>query len=216
VIVAVLAGGRGTRMGGEKAMALFRGEPIVLRPLAAAREAGLEAVVVAKPETQLPDVPVWHETETVSHPLAGLVAALERGPCVAVACDQPYVTPELLRALADHDGPAIAAEGEPFPGRYEPSQLPVLRESLRAEASLRRTLARLAPAVLGAPRELCASVNTPEALAAAQQAPGGAAAQAGGEAARGGGPVGATTAAPARGLSPHAGAGGAAAPEGPS
>ena len=158
---AVLAGGRGTRMGGAKAMAPFRGAPLVMAPLAAARAAGLDAVVVAKPDTELPDVPVWREQEAVAHPLAGLVAALEHGPVVAVACDQPFVTPELLRALADHDGPAIAAAGEPFPGRYEPSQLPVLREALAAEASLRATLGRLAPAVLGVPRELCASVNSP-------------------------------------------------------
>jgi rfaE bifunctional protein nucleotidyltransferase chain/domain len=38
-------------MGGAKAMAPFRGEPLVLRPLAAARAAGLDAVVVAKPGT---------------------------------------------------------------------------------------------------------------------------------------------------------------------
>src|SRR5215207_4701563 len=65
VIVAVLAGGRGRRMGGAKAMAPFRGEPLVTWPLAAAHAAGLEAVIVAKPGIELPaDVPVWHETET--------------------------------------------------------------------------------------------------------------------------------------------------------
>lgn len=163
-------------MGGAKAMAPFRGEPLVMAPLRAARAAGLDAVVVAKPDTELPDVPVWHEAASVSHPLAGVIAALEHGPAVIVACDQPYVTPELLRALADHDGPAIAAFDEPFPGRYEPSQLPVLREALAAEASLRATLRRLAPAVLGVPRELCASVNTPDGLAAAERGAGGASA----------------------------------------
>jgi molybdopterin-guanine dinucleotide biosynthesis protein A len=158
-------------MGGAKAMAPFRGEPLVLRPLAAARAAGLEAVVVAKPGTELPpDIPVWHESETVSHPLAGLVAALEHGPVVAVACDQPFVTAELLRALADHDGPALAAENEPFPGRYEPAQLPVLREALAAEASLRATLRRLDPPTLGAAPALVASVNTAQDLAAAERA----------------------------------------------
>ena len=44
------------------------------------REARLEAVVVAKPETDLPplDVPVWEEPEEPSHPLTGIVAALEQ------------------------------------------------------------------------------------------------------------------------------------------
>ena len=49
-------------------------------PLEAARAAGLEAVVVAKAGTPLPalDVPVWIEPDEPSHPLAGLVHALER------------------------------------------------------------------------------------------------------------------------------------------
>jgi len=146
-------------------MTTFSGEPLIKRPLAAAGAAGLDAVVVAKPDTVLPDVPVWREPAQPTHPLVGLVTALERGgPIVAVACDQPWLTPELLRALADHDGPALAVADEPFPGRYEPSQLPVLRAALAEEASLRRTLRQLAPAILGLDPKLVASINTPEDL----------------------------------------------------
>ncbi len=172
MIVAVLAGGRGRRMGASKAAVPLAGEPLIARPLAAAHAAGLDAVVVAKPETELPPlaVPVWAEPELPVHPLCGLIAALAHGPVVAVACDQPYLTPELLRALADHDGPAVAVADEPFPGRYEPAQLPVLREALAQEASLRATLARLRPAALGADPALVASVNTREDLAAAERA----------------------------------------------
>ncbi len=176
MIVAVLAGGRGRRMGGAKAAAELAAAPLIARPLAAAREAGFEAVVVAKRATLLPelDVPVWIEPDTPFHPLCGLVAALERGPVVAVACDQPWVTGALLAALAAA-GPAagwIDGRYEPFPAHYVPSQLPVLREALADEASLRGTLARLAPprfdlAAFGDPAHLVASVNTPEQLAAA-------------------------------------------------
>ena len=131
--------------------------------------AAFETVVVAKRSTELPalGVPVWIEPETPSRPLCGLVAALEHGPVIAVACDQPWVTPDLVARLAE--APAVCAVGgeyEPFPGHYEPSQLPVLREALAAEASLRRTLA---PARIEVPRELVASINTPEDLAAAER-----------------------------------------------
>ena len=146
------------------------GRPLIARPLAAARAAGLDAVVVAKRGTELPDVPTWHEPDEPSHPLLGLITALEHGPVVAVACDQPWLTPELLRVLAEHDGPAIAVEREPFPGRYEPLQLPVLRAALAEEASLRATLGRLQPAVLNLDRALVASINTPGDLAAARDA----------------------------------------------
>ena len=168
LVVAVLAGGRGTRLGGAKAMVELDGAPLIERPLAAARAAGLEAFVVAKRGTALPDVPTWYEPDEPTHPLLGLITALEHGPVIAVACDQPWLTPELLRALADHAGPAIAVEREPFPGRYEPLQLAVLRDALEQEASLRATLGRLQPAVLGWARELVASVNTREDLAAAR------------------------------------------------
>lgn len=145
------------------------GEPLIARPLAAARAAGLDAVVVAKQSTELPDVPVWIEPDEPTHPLVGLVTALERGaPVVAVACDQPWVTPELLRTLADHDGPAIAVANEPFPGRYEPSQLPLLRAGLADEAPLRRTLEQLSPTVLGVDPLLVASINTPDDLQRAE------------------------------------------------
>jgi molybdopterin-guanine dinucleotide biosynthesis protein A len=53
LIVAVLAGGRGRRLGGSKPLAQFGGAPLIERPLAAAREAGLDAVVVAKADTPL-------------------------------------------------------------------------------------------------------------------------------------------------------------------
>ena len=173
MIVAVLAGGRGSRMGGSKATIELAGALVIERPLAAARAAGLEAVVVAKRATVLPpglDVPVWLEPDTPFHPLCGLVAALERGPVIAVACDQPWVTGELLGALAAA-GPTVPwVDGrfEPFPGHYDPSQLPVLRDALAEQASLRATLARLAPrkldlAPFGDPARLLASVARIEA-----------------------------------------------------
>ena len=170
-LVAVLAGGHGRRLGGAKPTALLGGRPLVAWPLAAAREAGLEAVVVAKAATPLPplDVPVWIEPDEPSHPLAGLVFALERagGPVVAAACDMPHVGADLLARLAAAEGAAAARADQPFPGRYEPAALPVLRDALARAAPVREALAALAPAELGAPPEALLGVNTPEELAAA-------------------------------------------------
>ena len=171
-LVAVLAGGRGRRLGGAKPVAELDGMPLVEWPLEAAREAGLEAVVVAKASTPLPPlaVPVWIEPDEPTHPLAGLVFALEQAggrPVVAVACDMPHVGPELLARLAAADGIAAARLDHPFPGRYEPSALPVLRDALAREAPAREALAALEAAELGAPREALLGVNTPGELAAA-------------------------------------------------
>ena len=78
-IVAVLAGGRGSRLGGDKAMAVLGGQALISYPLAAARQAGLEeAIVVAKRSSRLPSLAgrVRYEPELPEHPLCGIV----RGP----------------------------------------------------------------------------------------------------------------------------------------
>jgi len=65
---------------------------------------------------------------------------------------------------------------EPFPGRYAPAALPVLRAALEREAPVREALAALAPAELGEaelrafgdPARMVASLNTRAELAAAE------------------------------------------------
>ena len=171
-LVAVLAGGRGRRLGGAKPVAELGGRPLVAWPLAAARAAGVEAVVVAKAATPLPelDVPVWIEPDEPSHPLAGLVFALERAggrAVIAVACDMPHITADLLARLSSAEGVVVARADLPFPARYEPSSLPVLREVLGREGPAGEALAALAPAVLGAPPEELHGINSPEELATA-------------------------------------------------
>jgi molybdenum cofactor guanylyltransferase len=162
-------------MGAPKALVALGGAPLIARPLAAARAAGLGAVVVAKPDSALPplDVPVWHEPAAPLHPLCGLVAALERagGPVVAVACDQPFLTAELLAELAAAVGDVVCEAGglQPFPGRYEPSALASLRAGLAAGAPLRATVAALSPHRLEVDAHVVASVNDPEALAEAER-----------------------------------------------
>jgi molybdenum cofactor guanylyltransferase len=176
-LVAALAGGAGRRMGAAKPLAPLGGRPLIAWPLAAAAAAGLRAVVVAKAATPLPpvEVEVWLEPDEPQHPLTGLVHALERSgsPVVAVGCDQPWLTPELLVRLATAAGcaaPLVRGAFEPFPARYPPAALDALRAARDAQAPVRRVLAALdpEPVAIGDPR-VVAGVNTPEALAAAER-----------------------------------------------
>jgi molybdopterin-guanine dinucleotide biosynthesis protein A len=168
-LAVVLAGGRSRRMGVPKATVDLGGRPLILWPLAAAAEAGLDAVVVAKPGSALPplEVPVWAEPEQPSHPLAGLVAALERAApraIVALACDMPFVPPELLARLAELDAVAAAPPGEAFPARYASAALPALRAGLERQAPLRSVLAELGAVGVPAAPDALAGVNDPAAL----------------------------------------------------
>lgn len=164
-------------MGSPKPLAELGGRPLITYPMEAVLATGLPAVVVAKAWMYLPafGVPVWTEPDEPFHPLAGIVAALEQAgePVVAVACDQPWLEPALIARLAGAEGSAAyAVEGrlEPFPARYEPASLGVLREALAARASLRATLERLAPGILGeVDPAVVAGVNTTEALAEARR-----------------------------------------------
>ena len=166
-VVAVLAGGLGRRVGGGKPALRFRGRLLVEWPLAAARDAGLEAVVVAKRDSVLPplEVPVWVEPDAPVHPLTGIVHAIERaGDVVVVGCDMPFVTAGELRDLAAAPPPAGP---EPLLARYGRAQLPALSAALAAEAPLRATFAALQPAPVPLDPAALRNLNTPEELRAA-------------------------------------------------
>jgi len=170
-LAVVLAGGMSRRMGRAKAMVPLGGRPLIAWPLAAAAEAGLEAVVVAKAGSELPplDVAVWEEPAEPVHPLTGLVAALERAgrPIVALACDMPFVTAGLIARMAAAEGVA-APRGQAFPARYPPAALPALRAGLAHEAAVRDVLAELAAEEIAADERALMGINDPEALARAE------------------------------------------------
>lgn len=179
VRVAVLAGGRGSRLGGAKAGALLGGRPMVAHVLDAALASGLPVLVVAKPSSVLPplDVEVVREPEEPRHPLAGVLAALRSLPeedsdaaVVAVGCDMPFLTAPLLAWLASSDGAVALRSGgylQPLPARYPRAALESLEQSLRGRRRLRDAFCALGPRILeerrlaafGDPRRLCFSVN---------------------------------------------------------
>jgi molybdopterin-guanine dinucleotide biosynthesis protein A len=174
VTVAVLAGGLGTRIGGNKALVELAGRPLISYPLQAASDAGLEAVVVAKPATKLPalSVPLLLEPDEPTHPLLGIITALEHHPAIiAIPCDMPFIQPQALVALAEMtDDVATLWRGEPFPSLYRRQVRPQLMTALEASASMRSTQAQSsAPAAIASTRPAQQlSINAPEDLAQAE------------------------------------------------
>jgi molybdopterin-guanine dinucleotide biosynthesis protein A len=175
----ILAGGLGRRLGGSKATVGLNGQPLISYPLGAVQEALGAAVVVAKADTRLPDLPsveVWVEPDEPRHPLAGLVHALQlaEGRAVLVcACDLPLVGPELVRELLAADpgpGGAVVARADgqlqPLLGAYRHEALPRLTRALeRPDVSLVEAVTSLPARPYDVSDPSCLlNVNTPEDL----------------------------------------------------
>lgn len=176
---AVLAGGRGSRMGGiSKASVELGGEALIAPPLAALAAVCARVAVVCKPDTRLPPLPAgvgrWEEPVRPRHPLVGILHALERagGPVLVCAADMPFVTAEACRAVvaaASEGGLAVAAAGgriEPLLAVYPPAALPALRAAPEG-ARLTATVEALGPVRVPLAVAVVRSVNTGAELAAA-------------------------------------------------
>jgi molybdopterin-guanine dinucleotide biosynthesis protein A/SAM-dependent methyltransferase len=171
---AVLAGGRGSRLGGRKATAEVLGRPLLDWTLDALRGAVDEVVVIAKVATPLPptDAPVWRSEPPDFHPRHGLVSALRgaRGrPVVVVPVDMPLVPVALVETLLGivEDGApaAIPQSGgriHPLCAAYHPVALGQL-EAAEHDEPLKRTLDRLGAAIVPADAmgDRLLNVNTP-------------------------------------------------------
>ena len=174
----VLAGGRGRRIGGDKAVVSLAGRPLLSYPIRAMLGVLDQVVVVAKPSTVLPalgDVAVWEEPEQPSHPLVGIAEALRRadgGWVLVCAGDMPFVPVALLASLvslaaAASPGSATAGAGgdpraapavvaasadgalQPLLGCYGPACLERLAAAAReAVAPARAVVEALAPLVV--------------------------------------------------------------------
>ncbi len=177
---AVLAGGRGRRLGGAKATALLCGRPLLAWTLESVRAALARVAVVSKPETVLPplpnDVEVWRESSSLCHPVVGVLEALERARGAAVvicAVDLPLVSVAVIELLAStpaNGAKAVIAGAaghvQPLLARYEPSAAAWLRRA-PAQAPLMTTVMGLDPRVVAVDERALVNVNTPADLQAA-------------------------------------------------
>jgi len=139
---AVLAGGAGRRIGGDKATVAIEGRPLVQWVIDAVTPVTESVALIAKPDTLLPHldagVSLWLEPDAGFHPLLGVLHALrcaDGRPVLVVAGDMPLLTTDVLAHLAQPSATGshgrVANVGDrlqPLCARYEPSALEALAE----------------------------------------------------------------------------------------
>ncbi|HYF25722.1 MAG TPA: NTP transferase domain-containing protein [Baekduia sp.] len=174
---AVLAGGAGRRIGGDKAAVSLLGVPLVHWTVAAVREVVEEVVVVAKPDTVLPPLAgladVLVEPAEPRHPVCGVLHALRQAggrPVLAVAVDLPLLDGATLRALlgAPRAGlhAVVATAGgrrQPLCALYLPGALAEL-EGFAPDARLMEVVGSLAVGEVEVDPAALHNVNAPEDL----------------------------------------------------
>lgn len=123
----VLAGGRGRRLGGDKAIVELEGRALVHYPIEALHSVCDDVVVVAKRDTMLPPLSgvadLWIEPDEPRHPLTGVAHALGLStgrPVLVVAVDLPLVDAGTLRAIAETDPEGACVVAPRAYGRLQP------------------------------------------------------------------------------------------------
>jgi molybdopterin-guanine dinucleotide biosynthesis protein A len=150
--IAVLAGGQSRRMGRDKALLDFLGAPLLQRVLGRVRPLTDDLFIVAtgRPEYGRFGVRVVPDRLPGAGALGGIYTAVAEASherCLVLACDLPFVNPQLLRFMAeqppDYDVliPALAAERSDQGGQetletlhaiYVRSCLPAMERQLQA------------------------------------------------------------------------------------
>lgn len=146
----VLAGGKSSRMGNNKAMLLFKGKPLIQHALDALKPICKNVVISAKVKSyEFTGCEIWQDDFPDQAPMVGIYSALKHSPHernIILTCDMPLVTTRLfehLLAAGDnydvvvprHHGDCI----EPLCAIYNKSVLSKLEDLIRhQDLSLQR------------------------------------------------------------------------------
>jgi molybdenum cofactor guanylyltransferase len=158
----LLVGGRSSRFGSPKALAVLGDETLAERAWKTLGRACDERLAIGKAgELQLP-FPVLDDGSETRAALAGIVAGLHAAAhesVVFLPVDVPLIRPESLRALGD----ALAAtDPGPLPAAFTRAQLPVLERRLReGDLRIRGAVAELGLARLAIDPAELVNVNEP-------------------------------------------------------
>ena len=128
ITAVVLAGGMSRRLGRNKAVELFDGETLIRRAIGRMRQVARNIMVVANDESRVAELDLPNDVAAVldeypgKGPLAGIYTGLNASStewAVFCACDMPFLSPNLYRALLSnrdrYDAVVPIVDGRPEP-----------------------------------------------------------------------------------------------------
>ena len=128
ITAVVLAGGMSRRLGRNKAVELFDGETLIRRAIRRMRRVAGNIMVVANDESRVAELDLPNDVAAVldeypgKGPLAGIYTGLNASStewAVFCACDMPFLSPNLYRALLSnrdrYDAVVPIVDGRPEP-----------------------------------------------------------------------------------------------------
>lgn len=141
----ILAGGKSSRFGKDKAGMEISGERVLDRLIELVKGFPFRAVAVVFAATQEMDLPpsitILRDDQEGLGPIGGLATAMRHlpGGILVTACDMPLVSSPLVKWLLDHydaNADAVIARHqggvEPLFGIYEKSFLPAMEEAIKS------------------------------------------------------------------------------------
>ncbi|MBM2840506.1 MAG: Molybdopterin-guanine dinucleotide biosynthesis protein [Bacteroidetes bacterium] len=160
---AILAGGKSTRMGRDKAMLDLLGKTFIQRIAETLQAVFGDVVVVSawRERYSFLDLPIIKDIYKNCGPLGGIHAALSTTEAPAVffcSCDVPFVSPEIVhyvvnRRFLDQVTLLLGSNSlQPLFGVYKQSCLPVIEKQLKhGQYSVQRCIFQLTTTILSEP-----------------------------------------------------------------
>jgi molybdopterin-guanine dinucleotide biosynthesis protein A len=176
----VLAGGKSSRFGADKALARWEGKTLLEHAVRLLTALDLDPAVIANPTKNYDFLngPVHNDLVPDKGPIGGLCTAFSVFPqndLLVLTCDMPFLTrgalEQLILAYRASDRPAVFEVGgvqQPFPGIYPSACQSAARSALASERLSMKYFLSLLPDLLIAPEpafpKLLLNVNTPKDL----------------------------------------------------
>lgn len=141
--VAIMAGGKSSRMGRDKSFVLFNGRPLIESVLAQVAGLGQETLIITNKPADYAHLglPTFSDIYADCGPLGGIYTAVARAShphTLIVACDMPWLNRGLLhylislRETADIIVPRWQKYPEPLHAIYSKACLPAIQARLEA------------------------------------------------------------------------------------